>query len=44
VYGATAFEAIEEVLRRIRQLIWHYNEGSLTSTIHFDFTLYREIL
>jgi transposase len=44
VYGATAFEAIEEVLHRIRQLIWHYNEGWLTSTIHFDFTLYREIL
>ena len=44
VYGATAFEAIEEVLRRIRQLIWHYNEGWLTSTIHCDFTPYREIL
>ena len=44
VYGATAFETIAEVLRRVRQLIWHYNEGWLTSTIHFDFTLYREIL
>ena len=44
VYGATAFDTIEEVLCRVRQLIWHYNEGWLTSTIHFDFTLYREIL
>ena len=44
VYGATAFNTIEDVLRKIRQLIWHYNEGWLTSTIHFDFTLYQEIL
>jgi DDE superfamily endonuclease len=44
VYGATAFDTIEDVLRKIRQLIWHYNEGWLTATIHFDFTLYREIL
>jgi len=28
----------------IRQRIWHYNEGWLTSTIHFAFTLYQEIL
>jgi len=44
VYGATAFDTIEDVLRKVRQLIWHYNEGWLTSTIHFDFTLYQEIL
>jgi transposase len=44
VYGATAFDTIEDVLRKIRQLLWHYNEGWLTSTIHFDFTLYQEIL
>jgi hypothetical protein len=30
---------MEDVLRKIRQRIWHYNEGWLTSTIHFDFTL-----
>jgi transposase len=44
VYGATAFDTIEDVLRKVRQLIWHYNEGWLTSTIHFDFILYQEIL
>ena len=44
VYGATAFDTIEDGLRKIRQLIWHYHEGWLTSTIHFDFTLYQEIL
>jgi transposase len=44
VYGATAFNTIADVLRKIRQLIWHYHEGWLTATIHFDFTLYQEIL
>ena len=44
VYGATACDTIEDVFRKIRPLIWHYNEGWLTATIHFDFTLYREIL
>src|SRR5262245_42722528 len=43
VDGATAFDTIEDVLRKSRQLIWHYNEGWLTATSHFDFTLYREI-
>jgi len=26
VYGAAAFDTIEDVLRKVRQLIWHYNE------------------
>src|SRR5215470_13018728 len=34
VDGATAFKTIEDVLRKIRQLIWHDNEGWLTATIH----------
>jgi len=28
----------------VRQLIWHYHEGWLTSTIHFDFKDYQSIL
>ena len=44
VYGATAFDTIEDVLRKVRQLIWHYHEGWLASTIHFDFTDYQSIL
>jgi len=44
VYGATAFDTIDAVLSKVRQLIWHYHEGWLTSTIHFDFNLYQEIL
>jgi transposase len=44
VYGATAFATIEDVISKIRHLIWHYNEGWLTSTIHFVFEPYQEIL
>jgi transposase len=44
VYGATAVDTLEDVLRKVRQLLWHYNAGWLTSTIHFAFTLYQEIL
>ena len=44
VYGATAFDTIEAVLQQVRQLIWHYNEGWLTSMIHFDVTHYQKIL
>ena len=44
VYGATAFATIDDVITRVRQLVWHYHEGWLTSTIHFDFTDYQSIL
>ena len=44
VYGANTFVTIEEVISKIRQMIWHYNEGWLTSTIHFEFAPYQEIL
>jgi len=44
VYAATAFHTIDDVICKVRQRIWHYHEGWLTSTIHFDFSLYREIL
>jgi putative transposase len=42
--GATACDPLEDVLRKIRQLLWHDKEGWLTSTIHFDFPLYQDIL
>lgn len=41
VYGATAFDTIDDVISKVRQLIWHYHEGWLTSTIHFDFKDYQ---
>lgn len=44
VYGANAFMTIEEVFSKIRKLIWHYNEGWLTTTIEFDFVSYTKIL
>ena len=44
VYGATAFDTIDDVIHKVRQFIWHYHEGWLTSTIHFDFTDYQSIL
>jgi transposase len=43
-YGATTCNTIADVSRKLRQLIWHYHEGGLTSTIHFDCTLSQEIL
>jgi transposase len=44
VYGATTFATIENVISKVRQMLWHYNEGWLTSTIHFEFAPYLEIL
>jgi transposase len=44
VYGATVFDTIDDVICKIRQHIWHYHEGWLTSTIHFDFTDDQSIL
>ena len=43
VSGATAFDTIEEVLQKVQQLLWHDNEGWVTSTMHFDCILYQEI-
>jgi transposase len=44
VYGASAFETIEEVIAKIRKLTWHYREGWLKTIIQFDFVLYAKIL
>jgi transposase len=44
VYGATAFETMAEVIHKVRQIIWHYNERWLKSTIYFEFEPYQEIL
>ncbi len=44
VYGASSFDTIEDVVRKIRQMIWHYNERWLISTIHFKFEPYQKIL
>jgi transposase len=41
VYGATACGTINEVIRKVRQIVWHYNEHWLTSTIRFEFNLIK---
>lgn len=44
IYGATAFVTIDDGISKVRQLMWHYHEGWLTSTIHCDFKDYQSIL
>ena len=44
VYGCKSYKTIDEIITKIRQLIWHHNEGRLTTTIHFNFTAYAELL
>jgi transposase len=44
VYGASAFATSEDVIGKLRRLIWHYNEGWLVTSIHFDFASYLQIL
>lgn len=44
VYGQSAFEKIEQLIQKIRRILWHYNEGWLTTTIQFRFELYQSIL
>ena len=43
-YGATAFDTIDDVINKVRRLIWHYHAGWLTSTIRFDCNDYQNIL
>ena len=43
VYGTT-FDTIDDILNRVRQLVWHDHEGWLTSTLHCNFTDYQGIL
>jgi transposase len=44
VDGAIAFDTIEAVIAKMRQLLWHYHEGWLTTSIHFDFAPDAQIL
>jgi transposase len=42
VYGCKSYKTIDEIITKIRKLIWHYNEGRLLTTIRFNFTAYAE--
>lgn len=44
VYGCKSYKTMNEVIMKIRKLIWHYNEGRLVATIRFNFTAYAELL
>lgn len=44
LYGTSAFVTVEAVMARMRRLIRHYNAGRLTTSIHFDFASYAQIL
>lgn len=44
VYGCKSFKTMDDVIGKIRKLIWHYNEGRLIATIQFNFSAYARIL
>jgi len=44
IYGGKSYQTMVEVVSRIRQLIWHYNEGRLVTTIRFNFSAYVALL
>ena len=44
VYGSKSYEQIQEVTKRIRQLIWHYQEDRITSKIRFNFLPYQKLI
>jgi len=44
VYGCKAYQTMDELMAKIRKLIWHDNEGRLITTIRFNFSAYIELL
>lgn len=44
LYGCKSYKTMDEIMVKIRKLIWHYNEGRLVTTIRFNFTAYAELL
>ena len=44
VYRGRAYQTIDQIIDRVRKLIWHYHEGRLVKPIGFTFELYQEIL
>ncbi len=44
LYGSKSYTLIEDVISRIRQLIWHYHEKRLVKCIYFEFKAYSDLL
>jgi transposase len=44
VYGSRSYDTIDEVISRVRQVMWHHRENRLISTINFSFSQYQKII
>ena len=44
VYGFSAFGGIENLIRRFRKIVWHYNNDLLINPIKFNLATYVNIL
>ena len=44
LYGSISYERIQDVIKQMRQLIWHYQENKVTSKIHFNFDPYQKLI
>ncbi len=44
VYGFKSYQTMEELVAKLRKLLWHYNEGRLVATIRFNFSAYVDLL
>lgn len=44
IYGSKSYECMEEVIARIRHVIWHYRENSIVSKINFNFSYYQKLI
>jgi len=44
VYGFSAFGGLQELIRRFRLQVWHYNHQSTVNPIKFKLEIYKKIL
>jgi transposase len=44
VYGFSALGGIDELIKRFRKYVWHFNNRRLANPIKFNFQTYQEIL
>ena len=43
VYGCKSFAKIEDLIKQVRKLIWHYHENRTVSTIKFNYKAYTNL-
>jgi len=44
VYGFSALGGINELIKRFRKYVWHFNNKQLFNPIKFNFKTYKELL